>query len=153
MNDANAAAWIFFGFLGLYILFTLMSRPQHTWWTISIAAVCVLACGFAVSTLPGAMGWDYSESLAAGLVATLIYAQLTKPHRSRHIPAKVRRQVIERDTGRRRLRRDEHIDHIVPQSKGGEHVPENLRVISKKKNLEKSDHDPTLFDFIGRLLR
>jgi RNA polymerase sigma factor (sigma-70 family) len=35
-----------------------------------------------------------------------------------------------------------HVDHIHPVSKGGRHVPENLRVITATENLKKSNKGP-----------
>jgi 5-methylcytosine-specific restriction endonuclease McrA len=35
-----------------------------------------------------------------------------------------------------------HVDHIIPLSKGGLHVPNNLRIITAEENLRKSHNIP-----------
>ena len=64
---------------------------------------------------------------------------------TRHIPAAVRRQVIERDSGRCAYvspegmpcgcEWDVEVDHVVPFSLGGSHAPENLRLLCRAHNM------------------
>ncbi len=64
---------------------------------------------------------------------------------TRHIPAAVRRQVIERDGGRCAYvspegmpcgcEWDVEVDHVVPFSLGGSHAPENLRLLCRAHNM------------------
>jgi 5-methylcytosine-specific restriction endonuclease McrA len=43
---------------------------------------------------------------------------------------------------------DTHVDHIVPLARGGEHVPENLRLIRAADNLRKKDKLDAELDFV-----
>ena len=55
----------------------------------------------------------------------------------------------------RRLRKqghDVHVDHIIPLSKGGPHVFENLRIIPAKENMTKSARMPKLAEVPASLL-
>ena len=60
--------------------------------------------------------------------------------RSRHIPAKVRKEVLERDNHQCAYvsagkvccsKWDIELDHLVPFAEGGQHTPENLRVLCR----------------------
>ena len=65
------------------------------------------------------------------------------PKRSRRIPKKLRRAVIERDLGGAKFDPALHdIDHIVPYSKGGDHSEENLRVTSRSRNRSRGNKMP-----------
>lgn len=66
------------------------------------------------------------------------------PHfpNTRRIPPKVREAVLERDAYRCvwcGSTDDPHLDHVVPFSAGGEHTPENLRVLCARCNLERGN--------------
>jgi hypothetical protein len=69
------------------------------------------------------------------------------PKRSRHIPAHVKRSVTARD-GRAYDGKRDHMDHIVPLSKGGDTSVENLRLLPKDANLKKGAKMPRLWDFL-----
>lgn len=43
-----------------------------------------------------------------------------------------------------------HVDHIIPLSRGGTHVPENLRLISSEDNLRKRDKLDSELDFVPK---
>lgn len=61
---------------------------------------------------------------------------------SRHIPAKIRREVWKRDNGRCVLCGDQkrlEFDHIIPFSKGGAHSVKNIRLLCQKCNRIRSD--------------
>ena len=67
--------------------------------------------------------------------------------RSRYISRSTKRSVIERDLkGQMFDSQKHHIDHIWPFARGGSHTTDNLRVISKKKNLKKGARRPGLRD-------
>jgi len=78
----------------------------------------------------------------AGVAGGFVFVR--PPRRDRRIPPSVRRAVIERDLkGEPFNSRIHHLDHIVPFSKGGDHSPENLRVIAVPQPSE-SGPDATL---------
>lgn len=61
----------------------------------------------------------------------------TSKVRLRHIPAKVRRQIWRRDQGRCQQCGSEHalqLDHKLPFACGGDHSPENLRLLCRNCN-------------------
>jgi hypothetical protein len=76
------------------------------------------------------------EEVVAGFVALLTFAKWQRNRRSRYIPKRIRRSVVERDLkGETFDPTKHHIDHIWPFSKGGSHTTDNLRVIEKARNL------------------
>jgi hypothetical protein len=87
------------------------------------------------------------ELLIGGFVALISFGRWQGRKRSRSIPKSVKRAVIARD-----LKDEEydsskhHIDHVWPFSKGGSHTADNLRVIAKKKNLQKGAKRPRMKD-------
>ena len=61
----------------------------------------------------------------------------------------MRAAVIARDLkGQPFDRRIHQIDHIVPVSRGGDNSIENLRVISRDRNLKKGARMPSLRDLL-----
>jgi 5-methylcytosine-specific restriction endonuclease McrA len=84
--------------------------------------------------------------LMSGLVAlTVFFSRKRAVHRSRYIPASVKRAVIARDLkGERYNPAKHHIDHVWPFSKGGSNTIDNLRVIEKKENLKKRAKRPRM---------
>jgi hypothetical protein len=90
-----------------------------------------------------ALAFGFLSAIAGGLFF------VRPPNRNRRIPSAVRRAVIERDLkGERFDPRIHHIDHIVPFSKGGDHSMENLRVLSRSRNLERGSRMPKLRDLL-----
>lgn len=86
-------------------------------------------------------------NLVASGVAALYY--LASPRRKRHIPLRVKRQVIarhQRNTGVVYDPIKDHIDHIVPFARGGNHSADNLRIIPKAQNLRKGKKWPSPLD-------
>jgi hypothetical protein len=67
-----------------------------------------------------------------------------RPEYSRHIPSRLRREVLHRD-GSRCTKcgsvGDVHIDHIVPVAKGGLTTIENLQLLCELHNLSKGDRE------------
>jgi hypothetical protein len=97
------------------------------------------------------LGFSPLEATAFGFLSAiaggLFFVQ--RPQRDRRIPASVRRAVIERDLkGERFDPKTHHLDHIVPFSKGGDHSPENLRVLPRSRNLQKAARMPRLKDLV-----
>ena len=85
------------------------------------------------------------EQVIAGFVAVLCFGRLKRKKRPRAIPRATRRAVIERDLKGERFDPEKHqIDHVWPFSKGGSHTTDNLRVLDKKKNLQKGAKRPRM---------
>ena len=97
------------------------------------------------------LGFSLLEAVAFGFLSAIAggFLFVSPPRRDRRIPPAVRRAVIARDLkGERFDSRIHHIDHVVPFSKGGDHSPENLRVVSRSRNLQKGARMPRLRDLI-----
>jgi hypothetical protein len=90
------------------------------------------------------------DGLLFGLLA-LVFVPRRK--RSRYISADVKRAVIARDFAGREHEYDSkrhHIDHKWPHSKGGGNTRDNLRVLTKEKNLKKGAKKPGVGDMFFR---
>jgi hypothetical protein len=73
-------------------------------------------------------------------LVVVVFVRRAQPARSRHIKARVNRQVIakwEKETGETFNRSIHELDHIHPHSRGGENAEDNIQVLSKKKNRSK----------------
>src|SRR5260370_41365108 len=87
------------------------------------------------------------EQLDAGFLSLVSFGQFQGRKRSRYISKSTKRAVIERDLkGEQYDSQKHHIDHVWPFSKGGSHTTDNLRVIEKKKNLQKGAKRPLMRD-------
>jgi hypothetical protein len=85
------------------------------------------------------------EQVIAGIVALVFLGRFQSRKRSRYISKATRRAVIARDLkGERFDSEKHHIDHVWPFSKGGSHTADNLRVVEKKKNLQKGAKRPRM---------
>jgi 5-methylcytosine-specific restriction endonuclease McrA len=83
----------------------------------------------------------------AGFVALMFFGQRQSRKRSRYVSKSTRRAVIARDLkGERYDPTKHHVDHVWPFARGGSHTADNLRVIEKKKNLQKGAKRPKLRD-------
>jgi 5-methylcytosine-specific restriction endonuclease McrA len=87
------------------------------------------------------------EQIIAGFVALIVFGRRQGRKRSRYIPKSTRRTVVERDLkGEKFDPQKHHIDHVWPFARGGSHTTDNLRVIEKKKNLQKGVKRPRMRD-------
>ena len=87
------------------------------------------------------------EQIIAGFVALIFFGRWQGKKRSRYIPKSTRRAVIARDLkGEKFDPKKHHVDHVWPFAKGGSHTTDNLRVIDKKKNLQKGAKRPRMGD-------
>jgi hypothetical protein len=87
------------------------------------------------------------EQVIAGLVALIFLVRPQGKKRSRYIPKRTRRAVVARDLkGEKFDPQKHHIDHVWPFSKGGSHTIDNLRVLEKKRNLQKGAKRPRMRD-------
>jgi hypothetical protein len=85
------------------------------------------------------------EQIIAGFVALISFGRSQGRKRSRSIPKATRRAVIKRDLkGEAFDPEKHHIDHVWPFSRGGSHTTDNLRVIEKKRNLQKGAKRPRM---------
>ena len=83
----------------------------------------------------------------SGFIAFIFFLYWQGKRRSRYIPKATRRAVIARDLkGEKYDSKKHHIDHVWPHSRGGSHTKDNLRVIEKKKNLQKGAKRPGFRD-------
>ena len=83
----------------------------------------------------------------SGVAAFLFFVRWQSQRRSRYIPKATKRAVIARDLkGEKYDSKKHHIDHVWPHSRGGSQTKDNLRVIEKKKNLQKGAKRPGLRD-------
>lgn len=83
----------------------------------------------------------------SAIVAFMFVVRWQGAKRSRYIPKKTKRAVIERHlekTGEEYDPQKHHIDHRWPHKRGGSNTADNLRVIEKKKNLQKGAKRPRL---------
>lgn len=97
------------------------------------------------------LGFPPLQAFAFGFLSAVAGGLFFVPHpkRDRRIPTSVRRAVIARDLrGERFDPNIHHLDHIVPFSKGGDHSPENLRVLPRSRNLQKAARMPRLKDLL-----
>ena len=123
-------------------------RHWIAWQVARFAVFFVAALAIAVLMRAiGIRGW-WVFYVAVGLSSPVYSAW--RWSRSRHIPAAVRRKVIEKWEGRTGKRFDPklyEIDHKVPFAKGGWHTTDNLRVVRRAANRGKGHREPTLEDW------
>ena len=87
------------------------------------------------------------EQVIAGFVALIVFGRSQGKKRSRSIPKATRRAVIARDLkGEKFDPQKHHVDHVWPFARGGSHTTDNLRVIEKKRNLQKGAKRPRMRD-------
>jgi len=85
------------------------------------------------------------EHITAGFLSFALLVRWQNKKRSRYIRKATRRAVIERDLkGEKFDPQKHHVDHVWPFARGGSHTSDNLRVIEKKKNLQKGAKRPRL---------
>jgi hypothetical protein len=133
----------------LYGLRVLYGMREGLAWLAKALATAVLLMFIAQAILPSFNVRGRNVEDISAIVGVAGFAFF--PKRSRHIPAQVRRRVISkhvRKTGESYDRKEHHFDHIVPFSKGGSHTADNLRVLSKKKNLRKGAKLPRPTDYL-----
>jgi hypothetical protein len=123
-----------------------VARRKRQWVAFKVRRMAVAAI-FYVGGIGVSLKLDRPplEAAIIGCLAAIAaaFVLVNTPKRDRRIPSLVRRAVIERDLkGEAFDSRIHHIDHIVPFSKGGDHSPENLRVILRSRNLQKAARMP-----------
>ena len=87
------------------------------------------------------------EQILGGFVALIAFGRWQGKRRSRYVSKSTRRAVIARDLkGEKFDPQKHHVDHVWPFARGGSHTTDNLRVIEKKKNLQKGAKRPRMRD-------
>ena len=87
------------------------------------------------------------EQVIAGFVAFIFFGRWQTKKRSRYITKSTRRAVIARDLkGEKFDPQRHHVDHVWPFARGGSNTIDNLRVIEKRKNLQKGAKRPRMRD-------
>jgi 5-methylcytosine-specific restriction endonuclease McrA len=91
---------------------------------------------------------DHSRSQGLSLcVAFVALIRWQSFRRSRYIPNATKRAVVARDLpGGGYDPRLHHIDHVWPHSRGGSNTGDNLRVLERKRNLQKGAKRPRMRD-------
>ena len=88
-----------------------------------------------------------------GIFFGAVTAAVLHKKRSRYYSPKLKKEVIARHFKGREHKYDprkHHVDHKVAFAKGGSHTLDNLRVIDRKKNLQKGAKWPGLWDMFFR---
>jgi len=146
--------WIIFGVGALICLYWLRALrlaregARRFVWNLLIALVLfgVVMLGFSASSLHQHIQ-PKQEQIVSGFLALAMFGQLQRRKRSRYIPTATKRAIIERDLkGQIYDSSKHHIDHVWPFSRGGSNTQDNLRVIEKRKNLQKGAKRPRMRD-------
>lgn len=151
------------GASGLIVISLLLTTPFAFYW-IQVArrkrqqlAFRLRRVGVSFALYLGVIGvlvklnFPPLEAIAFGFLSAVAggFLFVAHPKRERRIPTSIRRAVIARDLrGKEFDPRIHHIDHIVPFSKGGDHSMENLRVLSRGRNLQRGTRMPKLKDLL-----
>jgi len=111
-----------------------------------VKSVLVFVCSAFV--LSSVFKIDHSRSQGLSLcVAFVALIRWQSFKRSRYIPNATKRAVVARDLpGGGYDPRLHHIDHVWPHSRGGSNTGDNLRVLERKRNLQKGAKRPRLRD-------
>jgi len=140
--------------LGVAILIGLISLSvyrrrdfirQHIRYYLSTAIAYVFVFWIATRFM------DPPKALLLSLLIYAIVLNRWRPRRSRYISRRERRKVIARfeRSGKRYDPKKHEIDHVVPHSRGGTNTADNLKVIDRDRNREKSAKSPW-WDVLGR---
>jgi hypothetical protein len=112
--------------------------------SVIVFCACMVLFG---ATRPHTPLLPSQELLIAGFVSMIFFGRWQGQKRSRYIPKSTRRAVIARDLkGEKFNSQKHHVDHVWPFARGGSHTADNLRVIDKKKNLQKGAKRPRMRD-------
>ncbi|MGD0501046.1 MAG: HNH endonuclease [Bryobacteraceae bacterium] len=151
ITGAPNADWIIFivgAVISLYWLRAQLAREGARMFLRNLLKAAMVFCAL-MSMLTGFRSQTHllpsQEQIIAGFVALISFGKWQSKKRSRYISKATRRAVIERGLkGEEFDPQKHHIDHVWPFSKGGSHTTDNLRVIEKKKNLQKGAKRPRL---------
>jgi hypothetical protein len=143
--------WIIFGVglvFALYWLRALRLARQGVRLLIRNAAKAVIVFAVCAIAIPTAFHIQAAQSqFFAFFIAFCFFLRWQNTKRSRYVPASTKRAVIARDLkGEKYDPTKHHIDHVWPFARGGSHTADNLRVIEKRKNLQKGAKRPGIRD-------
>jgi hypothetical protein len=153
MSEVLFGRVVTFAFLGVVLIVLLRNaygkRHWIAWIVIKFVTcfVCMLVIRI-VAKAVGIHGW-FVQYAAIALVTPVFFMCVWQP--SRHIPARLRNQVIRRwqaRTGKVFDPRRYEIDHKVPFRAHGHHTVDNLRVVARSVNRRKGGREPKLVDWI-----
>jgi len=112
--------------------------------SLAISFVVFVCCQLALVGLEMQEG---NRNFISGLIAAGVLYRRAGARRSRNIPTAVKHAVIARDLkGEQYDSKKHHLDHVWPFALGGSHTTDNLRVLEKRKNLQKGAKRPRLRD-------
>lgn len=154
ITGAPNADWIIFvvgAVVCLYWLRALRLAREGARLLLRNLAKAVLVFCFLIVILPALRLKTHfqppQEQVIAGIVALIFFVRWQGRKRSRYISKATRRAVFARDLkGEKFDPQKHHVDHVWPFAKGGSHTADNLRVIAKKKNLQKGTKRPRMRD-------
>lgn len=143
--------WIIFGtgcVVALYWLRALRLAREGARLLILNAAKSVIVFALSAIAIPLVFHIEPQQSqFWAFFIAFCSLIRWGSKKRSRYVSASTKRAVIARDLkGEEYDSSKHHIDHVWPHARGGSNTSDNLRVIEKKKNLQKGAKRPGLRD-------
>ncbi len=143
-------AGVFFALLLIYAVQVARRVREVLRYRIRRAAAGLALYLLSVLVVHG-LGYSVWETALFSFFVGLSPAVFMKSlRRSRPIPRHIRNAVIARDLkGQPFDPKVHHIHHLVPYAKGGDHSPENLRVVAKEVNLRKGARMPGFLDLMG----
>lgn len=140
--------WIIFGVGLIVCLYWLRAlRLAREGARLFLSNFALAAVVFFICEVSLASKMQKNSAMAISFMAGLIVFgfRKKKTRRTRHIPKAVKRAVIERDLkGGTYDSTKHHIDHRWPFSRGGSNTADNLRVITREKNLKKGAKRPRM---------
>jgi hypothetical protein len=149
-------------FVGVTLILNTWARRHFLRWharyfSLRLVLTAVLTLiGLILAVSCGLRSWwlQYLALMLASVICSRFLPE-RRLRRSRHIPAAIRRAVIdrhERNTGKQFDSATEELDHIFPFAEGGGHTHDNLRVVKKSLNRRKGKTQPTIADWWKALL-
>jgi Ca2+/Na+ antiporter len=153
-----ALDWLVLGAGALFALYWLralrLAREGARRFLFNLARSVIV---FVVSLVALAASGRLERSQVQGLsfcAAFFAFVIWQSRKRSRHISTSTRRAIIERDmpSGQYDPQRH-HIDHVWPHARGGSNTADNLRVIEKRRNLQKGAEAPPAAGYVLMRLR
>jgi hypothetical protein len=147
MDQIPPVVWIV---VALVVLNHVIPRREGYVYWLQRLGIAGLAGFFAYAFAQSVPSLQQASPIIAGVAGLLAY--VSRPKRSRYIPASVKRRKIadyELRTGKKYNPRKHDLDHDVPFSQGGSSTFDNLTVRDKRANRSKGARSPW-WDLFGR---